>query len=80
METMQNSDEPEALANTVKHFAFTRCVELNVFGIRLAFTELAAPLSCDGPIVLGIDARITGITMILSSFVEIQSMVRGIQY
>ena len=33
MGTLQNSDEPEALANTVKHFAFTRCGELNVFGI-----------------------------------------------
>lgn len=33
MGTLQNSDEPEALANTVKHFAFTRCGELNVFGM-----------------------------------------------
>jgi len=33
MGTMQNSNEPEALANTVKHFAFTRCGELNVFGM-----------------------------------------------
>ena len=31
MGTMQDSTEPEALANTVKHFAFTRCGELNVF-------------------------------------------------
>jgi hypothetical protein len=33
MGTMQNSDEPAALANSVKHFAFTRCGELNVFGM-----------------------------------------------
>ena len=33
MGTIQNSSEPEALANTVKHFAFTRCGELNVFGM-----------------------------------------------
>jgi len=33
MGTMQNSNEPAALANTVKHFAFTRCGELNVFGM-----------------------------------------------
>ena len=33
MGTMQNSTEPEALANTVKHFAFTRCGQLNVFGM-----------------------------------------------
>lgn len=33
MGTIQNSPEPEALANTVKHFAFTRCGELNVFGM-----------------------------------------------
>jgi len=33
MGTMQNSGEPEALANTLKHFAFTRCGEFNVFGM-----------------------------------------------
>jgi len=33
MGTLQDSSEPEALANTVKHFAFTRCGEFNVFGM-----------------------------------------------
>ncbi|HSE19395.1 MAG TPA: hypothetical protein VLB46_20200 [Pyrinomonadaceae bacterium] len=33
MGTLQNCDDPTALANTVKHFAFTRCGELNVFGM-----------------------------------------------
>jgi len=33
MGTMQNSTEPSVIANTVKHFAFTRCGELNVFGM-----------------------------------------------
>jgi hypothetical protein len=33
MGTFQNSADPKALANTVKHFAFTRCGELNVFGM-----------------------------------------------
>ena len=33
MGTFQNSAHPEVLANTVKHFAFTRCGELNVFGM-----------------------------------------------
>ena len=33
MGTLQNSAHPEVLANTVKHFAFTRCGELNVFGM-----------------------------------------------
>jgi hypothetical protein len=33
MGTLQNSPEPEALANTAKHFAFTRCGELNVYGM-----------------------------------------------
>jgi hypothetical protein len=33
MGTLQDSSEPEAIANTVKHFAFTRCGELNVFGM-----------------------------------------------
>jgi hypothetical protein len=30
---MQNSTEPETIAHTVKHFAFTRCGEFNVFGM-----------------------------------------------
>jgi len=33
MGVLQNSTEPKALAHVVKHFAFTRCGELNVFGI-----------------------------------------------
>jgi hypothetical protein len=33
MGAFQNSGDPKALANTVKHFAFTRCGELNVFGM-----------------------------------------------
>ena len=33
MGTLQNSADPEAVANTAKHFAFTRCGELNLFGM-----------------------------------------------
>jgi hypothetical protein len=33
MGALQNSTEPEALAHTVKHFAFTRCGELNLYGM-----------------------------------------------
>ena len=33
MGTLQNSTEPEALAHTAKHFAFTRCGELNLYGM-----------------------------------------------
>jgi hypothetical protein len=33
MGMLQNSADPAVLANTVKHFAFTRCGELNVFGM-----------------------------------------------
>jgi hypothetical protein len=33
MGTLQNSMHPKALANTAKHFAFTRCGELNLFGM-----------------------------------------------
>ena len=33
MGTMQNSADPQTIANTVKHFAFTRCGELNLFGM-----------------------------------------------
>ena len=42
MEALQTSSEPKALAHVVKHFAFTRCGELNVFGIvdsQLAILE-----------------------------------------
>ena len=33
MGTMQNSAEPGVIANTVKHFALTRCGEMNAFGM-----------------------------------------------
>ena len=33
MGTLEHSAHPKLLANTVKHFAFTRCGELNLFGM-----------------------------------------------
>jgi hypothetical protein len=33
MATVENSAHPKALANTAKHFAFTHCGELNLFGM-----------------------------------------------
>jgi hypothetical protein len=33
MGTLQNSPQPEMLANAAKHYAFTLCGELNVFGM-----------------------------------------------
>ena len=33
MSTLENSTEPKVLANHVKHIAFTRCGELNCFGM-----------------------------------------------
>ena len=33
MGTLQNSAHPKVLANTAKHFAFTRCGELNLYGM-----------------------------------------------
>ena len=33
MGTFKNSTHPKALAHTVKHFAFTRCGELNLYGM-----------------------------------------------
>ncbi len=33
MATLENSSYPKALANTAKHLAFTRCGELNLFGM-----------------------------------------------
>ena len=42
MGTLENSTHPEALIHTVKHLAFTRCGELNLFGMvdaQLAVVE-----------------------------------------
>ena len=33
MAIVENSPHPKALANTAKHLAFTRCGELNLFGM-----------------------------------------------
>jgi hypothetical protein len=33
MATIQHSTEPAALAHSLKHFSFTRCGELNVYGM-----------------------------------------------
>ena len=33
MGTLENSAHPKLLANTAKHFAFTRCAELNLYGM-----------------------------------------------
>jgi hypothetical protein len=33
MSTLENSEEPKLLANHVKHIAFTRCGELNCYGM-----------------------------------------------
>ena len=33
MSTLENSTQPKALANHVKHSAFTRCGELNCYGM-----------------------------------------------
>jgi hypothetical protein len=33
MATLENAAHPRALANTAKHFAFTRCGELNLYGM-----------------------------------------------
>jgi len=42
MGTLENSAHPKLLANTAKHFAFTRCAELNLYGMvdaQLAVVE-----------------------------------------
>jgi hypothetical protein len=33
MTALENTSHPKALANTAKHFALTRCVELNLYGM-----------------------------------------------
>ena len=42
MATLESSSHPKALANTAKHLAFTRCGELNLYGMvdaQIALTE-----------------------------------------
>jgi len=39
METLENSTDPKALTNAAKHFAFTRCGDLNVF--KMVDAEIA---------------------------------------
>ena len=42
MGTLENSRDPKLVANTAKHFAFTRCCESNLFGMvdaQLAVVE-----------------------------------------
>ena len=36
MGTLENARDPKLLANTAKHFAFTRCGELNAYGMVAA--------------------------------------------
>ena len=33
MATLEDSTHPKVLANTVKHLAFTRCSDVNLYGI-----------------------------------------------
>jgi hypothetical protein len=33
MSALENASHPKALANTAKHVAFTRCAELNLYGM-----------------------------------------------
>ena len=40
MATLQNASEPKTLAHAAKHFAFTRCGELNLYGMVEAQTAL----------------------------------------
>ena len=50
MGMLENSTDPKLLANSAKHFAFTRCGESNLFGMvdaQLAVVE--GELLADGP-------------------------------
>ena len=49
METLENSPHPKVLANTAKHFAFTRCGELNLYG--MVDTQIAV---AEGELLTGI--------------------------
>ena len=52
MGALENSRDPKLLANTVKHFAFTRCSELNLYGIVDAqLPAVEAELLADNPLL-----------------------------
>jgi hypothetical protein len=40
MATLEDASDPQTVAHTVKHFAFTRCGELNLYGMVEAQTAL----------------------------------------
>jgi hypothetical protein len=51
MGILENSTHPKLLANTAKHFAFTRCSESNLFGmvdaqVTVVEDELLAGMTC----------------------------------
>ena len=52
MAMLENADDPETLVHAVKHLAFTRCGELNVYrmvDVQIAIAE--GELFADNPIV-----------------------------
>lgn len=52
MSTLENASHPKALANLVKHFAFTRCGELNFNGVVEAqIAVIESELLADDPLV-----------------------------
>lgn len=52
MSTLENASHPKALANLVKHFAFTRCGELNFNGVVEAQSAVfESELLADDPLV-----------------------------
>jgi hypothetical protein len=52
MGTLENSRDPKLLANTVKHFAFTRCSEVNIYGIVDAqLPVIEGELLADNPLL-----------------------------
>ena len=70
MATLQNSTEPEALAYTMKHFAFTRCGEWNAFGIVDAQIAVIEGQLLPGSVMPNSKLFGRGLTQIRSAFVR----------
>ena len=52
MSTLENASHPKALANLAKHFAFTRCSELNLNGmVEAQIAALESELFADNTVV-----------------------------
>ena len=70
MSTLENSTNPKVLANHVKHVAFTRCAELNCYGMvdaQIAAIESELLVNWDAPNQTVPSALVLGTVMLATT-------------